>query len=76
MRAEQAVNKRIENAMAEHRAAARQQRTTFLENATRDRTAAQLPEADREKLREAYRRAADRRAPEQDRRRNRGRDDR
>lgn len=76
MRAEHAVNQRIENALAEHRAAARRQRTTFLENAAGDRTAAQLPEADREKLREAYRRAAGRRASEHDRRRDRGRDGR
>jgi hypothetical protein len=33
MRAEPAVNKRIEHALAEHRAASEQQRMTFRENA-------------------------------------------
>lgn len=82
LRAERAVNMRIENAMAEHRAAAQQRRMSFLERAAARITPAQtpvrapLPEEAQEKLREVYRRAAERRTPGQDRRRDRGRGDR
>ncbi|MBS0155121.1 MAG: hypothetical protein JSS38_11035 [Nitrospira sp.] len=82
LRAEHAVNMRINNAMAEHRAAAQQRRMSFLERATARVISAQrpvralLPEEAQEKLKEAYRRAAERRTPGQDRRRDRGRDGR
>lgn len=74
------MSRRIENAMIEHRESARQRRMEFLERTAREPgnpARAPLPEADRERLKQAYRDAADRRrAPEHDRRRTRERDDR
>lgn len=80
MHAERSVNRRIENAMAEHRVKASQREMEFLERAEKGRAQEKpakspLSEADRQKLKDSFSRATDRRQP-RDHDRGRGRDGR